>query len=81
MFFPLRLLSPHQESLRFLDQATAIFRALSRVVTFFGDKVNSPVVRKVLAETHFPQATHFKAYKFEHHQVWSCVCTLRIYLG
>ncbi|KAM9354979.1 LOW QUALITY PROTEIN: androglobin [Pholidichthys leucotaenia] len=60
-----------KESARFTEQASVIFKALSRLVTSFSDVQEQPALRKSLAETHCPQNITSTNEKWEHHKVFS----------
>ncbi|CAJ1078450.1 androglobin isoform X2 [Xyrichtys novacula] len=47
-----------KQSARFTEQASSIFRALSRVASSFSDEENLPAARQALEEAHCPQNTN-----------------------
>ena len=58
-----------QESARFIEQASSIFKALSRVVSSFSDEQDQPAARRNLEETHCPQNINTSLAKGEHQEV------------
>ncbi len=63
---------PHyfkQESAGFTEQASSIFRALSRVVSSFSDEQDQPAARRTLEEAHCPQNINTTLGKLEHRKV------------
>ncbi|XP_056284677.1 androglobin isoform X2 [Pseudoliparis swirei] len=58
-----------KESARFTDQASSIWRALSRLVSSFSDEQEQPAARRALEEAHWPQSTTLG--KGEHHKVFN----------
>ncbi|XP_039873189.1 androglobin isoform X8 [Simochromis diagramma] len=64
---------PHltKESAHFTEQASSIFRALSRLVASFSDKQQQPALRKGLEETHCPRNISTTQEKWEHCKVFN----------
>ncbi|XP_029966667.1 androglobin [Salarias fasciatus] len=64
---------PHlaKESVRFKEQASSIFGALSRLVASFGDEQNQPALRETLNEAHRPQNISATLEKWEHKKVFN----------
>ncbi|XP_006797304.1 androglobin [Neolamprologus brichardi] len=64
---------PHltKESAHFTEQASSIFRALSRLVASFSDKQQQPALRKDLEETHCPRNISTTQEKWEHCKVFN----------
>ncbi|XP_005454715.1 androglobin isoform X1 [Oreochromis niloticus] len=64
---------PHltKESAHFIEQASSIFRALSRLVASFSDKQQQPALRKSLEETHCPRNISTTQEKWEHCKVFN----------
>ncbi|XP_035534773.1 androglobin [Morone saxatilis] len=62
---------PHltKESARFTEQASSIFRALSRVVSSFSDEQDQPAARRMLEKAYCPQNTNTSLGK--HHKVFN----------
>ncbi|KAM4521485.1 androglobin isoform 2-T2 [Odontesthes bonariensis] len=67
-----------KESARFTEQASSIFRALSRVVSSFGDEQELPELRKILEETHCPQNINTTKGKWEHQKVFNSAVYLMV---
>ncbi|XP_072218250.1 androglobin [Leuresthes tenuis] len=67
-----------KESARFTEQASSIFRALSRVVSSFGDEQELPALRKILEETHCPQNINTAKGKWEHQKVFNSAVYLMV---
>nr|XP_004541797.1 androglobin isoform X6 [Maylandia zebra] len=64
---------PHltKESAHFTEQASSIFRALSRLVASFSDKQQQPALRKGLEKTHCPRNISTTQEKWEHCKVFN----------
>ncbi|KAI4802216.1 hypothetical protein KUCAC02_020068, partial [Chaenocephalus aceratus] len=60
-----------KESARFIEQASSIFKALSRVVSSFSDEQDQPAARRHLEETHCPQNINTSLAKGEHQEVFN----------
>ncbi|KAF3849892.1 hypothetical protein F7725_019611 [Dissostichus mawsoni] len=56
---------------RFIEQASSIFKALSRVVSSFSDEQDQPAARRNLEETHCPQNINTSLAKGEHQEVFN----------
>ncbi|KAJ4929190.1 hypothetical protein JOQ06_004805, partial [Pogonophryne albipinna] len=60
-----------KESARFIEQASSIFKALSRVVSSFSDEQDQPAARRNLEETHCPQNINTSLAQGEHQEVFN----------
>ncbi|XP_068580725.1 androglobin isoform X1 [Cebidichthys violaceus] len=60
-----------KESARFTDQASSIWRALSRLVSSFSDEQDQPAARRALEEAHCPQNINTTLGKREHRKVFN----------
>ncbi|KAK5852926.1 hypothetical protein PBY51_006757 [Eleginops maclovinus] len=60
-----------KESARFIEQASSILKALSRVVSSFSDEQDQPTARRILEETHCPQNIHTSLGKGQHQKVFN----------
>ncbi|KAM9704107.1 androglobin [Menidia menidia] len=68
-----------KESARFTEQASSIFRALSIVVSSFGDEQKLPALRKMLEETHCPKNINSTKRKWEHQKVFNSAVYLMVH--
>ncbi|KAG7239189.1 hypothetical protein INR49_029940 [Caranx melampygus] len=60
-----------KESARFTEQASSVWRALSRVVASFSDEQDMLAARRSLEEAHCPQNINTTLEKWEHHKVFN----------
>ncbi|XP_071335416.1 androglobin isoform X2 [Trachinotus anak] len=60
-----------KESARFTEQASSIWRALSRVVASFSDEQDQLAARRTLEEAHCPKNINSTLRKWEHHKVFN----------
>ncbi|KAK1889169.1 Androglobin [Dissostichus eleginoides] len=60
-----------KESALFIEQASSILKALSRVVSSFSDEQDQPAARRNLEETHCPQNINTSLAKGEHQEVFN----------
>ncbi|KAK2856208.1 hypothetical protein Q5P01_004943 [Channa striata] len=64
-----------KESACFIERASSMVRALSRLVTSFSDEQDQLAARRALEETHYPQNIKTTQEKWDHHEVFnSAVC-------
>ncbi|XP_028996143.1 androglobin isoform X2 [Betta splendens] len=61
-----------KESVRFIEQASSMLKALSRVVTSFSDERDQLLARKALDKTHCPKNISSTLEKWEHNKVFNC---------
>ncbi|MEQ2163178.1 hypothetical protein GOODEAATRI_027588, partial [Goodea atripinnis] len=60
-----------KESVRFTEQALAIFRTLSSVVACFSDEQKLPSLRETLEETHCPHSISSSTGRWKHQKVFN----------
>ncbi|KAM6906786.1 androglobin [Lycodopsis pacificus] len=60
-----------KESARFTDQASSIWRALSRLVSSFSDEQDQPAARRTLEEAHCPPNINTTLGKGQHRKVFN----------
>ncbi|KAK9531522.1 hypothetical protein VZT92_010942 [Zoarces viviparus] len=60
-----------KESAHFTDQASSIWRALSRLVSSFSDEQDQPAARRTLEEAHCPQNINTTQGKGQHRKVFN----------